>query len=100
MPEELELKKVTRVELCSKGSLCSPGNVVPEALFDQRDKSVPVAPLEERSEVTTGLHDGVPFSTLKFSPAYIDDRQRYICQVTTDTKDSYLKNSLYYKASF
>ena len=27
--------------------------------------------------------DGIPKSTLKFSPAYTDDRQIYICQVST-----------------
>ena len=58
-------------------------NFLHKALFDTRDKSVPVSPLEQRAKIET-LEDekGVPFSRLTISPAYTDDRQYYICQAT------------------
>ena len=71
----------SRSKLCTKGTECSEAGAQAEALFDKRDKSLPVEPLEKRSEVETGIEDGVPFSKLKLSPVYTDDRQIYICQV-------------------
>jgi len=70
----------SRSKLCTKGTECSDAGAQAEALFDKRDKSLPVEPLEKRSEVETGIEDGVPFSKLKLSPVYTDDRQIYICQ--------------------
>ena len=51
-----------------------------QALFDKRDKDAPVIPLSERSEITTGEDDGVPYSILTIKDAYKEDRKIYICQ--------------------
>jgi len=73
-------KEGSRSKLCTKGTECSESGAQAEALFDKRDKTLPVEPLEKRSEVETGINDGIPFSKLKLSPVYTDDRQIYICQ--------------------
>jgi len=71
-----------RTLICSKSSDtdCSQNNIVAEALFDKRDKDAPVIPLSERSEITTGEDDGVPYSILTIKDAYKEDRKIYICQ--------------------
>jgi len=71
-----------RTLICSKSSEtdCSQHNIVAEALFDKRDKDAPVIPLSERSEITTGEDDGIPYSILTIKDAYKEDRKIYICQ--------------------
>lgn len=87
-PEEESEDKSERTLICSKSSDtdCSQSNIVAEALFDKRDKDAPVTPLSERSEITTGEHDGIPYSILKIKNAYLEDRKIYICQAVL--KDS------------
>jgi hypothetical protein len=80
-----------RTLICSKSSDadCSQAHIVAEALFDKRDKDAPVTPLAERSEITTGQEDGIPFSILKIKKAFKEDRKIYICQAVLkdSTKD-------------
>ena len=51
-----------------------------QALFDARDKSLPVAALEERAEVEELDEKGHAVSRLTITPAYTEDRQYYVCQ--------------------
>ena len=52
-----------------------------QALFDARDKSLPVPALEERAEVKLEVtEEGHAVSTLTIAPAYTEDRQYYVCQ--------------------
>ena len=51
-----------------------------QALFDARDKSLPVAALEERAEVVELDEKGHAVSRLTITPAYTEDRQYYVCQ--------------------
>ena len=56
-------------------------------LFDKRDKDAPVTPLAERSEITTGETNGIPYSILKIKNAYLEDRKIYICQAILKDTD-------------
>ena len=81
VPEGADPYTAERRQLCSKGAAdCS--NVNAEALFDRRDKSLPVPAIEDRSEVSEGVdeEDNTPFSRLKFETVYTEDRQNYICR--------------------
>ena len=53
-----------------------------QALFDTRDKSLPVPALEERAEVEELEEEktGNAVSRLTITPAYTEDRQYYVCQ--------------------
>jgi len=90
IPEEADPTDVDieRKPICSKGSSCSPDGGKAEKLFDSRDKSIPIAPFDERTEIVMSEEDGIPKSTLKFSPAYTDDRQIYICQAVLEGSDA------------
>ena len=77
---------------CSKGATgCS--NIKAEALFDQRDKSLPVPALENRSEILTGAteEDDTPYTTLKIDPVYLEDRQHYVCRAVLKSARVILK---------
>jgi len=79
-------EKNERTLICAKSSDCS--TPIAEELFEKRDKDAPVAPLAERSEITTGEDDGIPYSVLKIKNAYLEDRKIYICQaVLKDTEE-------------
>jgi len=84
IPEDFETNPsyVSPKPLCAKGSTCfSADDVQPEALFDTRDKSLPVPALEERAEEVLGVDDkGQAVSRLTITPAYTEDRQYYVCQ--------------------
>eukprot|EP00092_Neocalanus_flemingeri_P078701 GFUD01097943.1.p1 GENE.GFUD01097943.1~~GFUD01097943.1.p1 ORF type:complete len:304 (+),score=80.61 GFUD01097943.1:49-960(+) len=67
-----------RTLICSKPD-CST-DIVAEALFDKRDKDAPVTPLAERSEITTGEEEDIPYSIFKINNAFLEDRKIYICQ--------------------
>ena len=55
--------------------------ILSQALFDTRDKALPVAALEERAQVKEEVdEEGIPVSRLTISPAYTEDRQVYVCQ--------------------
>jgi len=79
---------VERTKICSKGSSCSADGGKAEKLFDSRDKSIPIAPFDERTEIVMSSEEGIPKSTLKFSPAYNEDRQIYICQAVLKGSDA------------
>jgi len=81
-------EKNERTLICAKSSDSDCSTPIAEELFDKRDKNAPVAPLAERSEITTGEDDGVPYSILKIKNAYLEDRKIYICQaVLKDTEE-------------
>jgi len=84
MPEDWETNPnyVSPKLLCAKGSECSSSDdLQPEALFDTRDKSLPVAALEERAEVEElSEEEGLTISRLTITPAYTEDRKYYVCQ--------------------
>jgi len=84
MPEE---GSEERTLICSKSSDTDCSTIVAEALFDKRDKDAPVTPLAERSEITTGETDGIPYSILKIKNAYLEDRKIYICQAILKDTD-------------
>jgi len=80
-PEYDSEEESERTLICSKSSDtdCSTG-IVAEALFDKRDKDAKVTPIAERSEITTGEEDGIPYSIFKIKNAFLEDRKIYICQ--------------------
>lgn len=94
VPEEVEEPlRATKTQLCSKGATgCS--NIKAEALFDQRDKSLPVPALENRSEILTGAteEDDTPYTTLKIDPVYLEDRQHYVCRAVLKSAQDFVED--------
>lgn len=79
---EAETNKDLMTPLCSKTSVSDCNIPDPMALFDKKDKLAPVVPLAERSEITLGVEDDIPFSVLTIKDTDKSDRMVFICKAT------------------
>merc|ERR1719158_2826755 len=79
---EAETNKDLMTPLCSK-TVDSDCNIPdPMALFEKKDKLAPVASLAERSAITYGVEDDIPYSVLTIKDTDVTDRMVFICKAT------------------
>jgi len=79
---EAETNKDLMTPLCSK-TVDSDCNIAdPMALFEKKDKLAPVASLAERSAITYGVEDDIPYSVLTIKDTDVTDRMVFICKAT------------------
>lgn len=82
-PEGKEADEAEMAPFCTKteDSDCSAPDA--QALFDQKDRTVPVEPLAERAEVRIAKDEaGVPYSTITIRDTDVSDRRIFICRAT------------------